>query len=376
MKIYNHVFKALLFSILVAFSACSSDSDEPKPQAPTTYNFMRDGVSSVSYGGQLARLAQVEELKSKIAKAEGSNPQKVAYADLWEMFTNNNGNGSSLFNKSEAKSAGKQISDKIYQADLPFYESLFKEIESVSGTTSRAEAGKAGLARRGNGNDVLLNAKGQEYVQLTEKMLMGSLLYYQMTAVYLSDAKTGDGVNNTEIIEKNGLKYTALEHGWDEVFGYFGAPTDFPTSAGRFWAKYSATVDGQLGTSQKIMDAFLKGRFAITTKDNAEKNAQKQILFTELERVVAGTAIHYLNSSMKALGSERQENGDFFHALSEGYCFINALKYSPKASVTPAQVDGYLSQIEDFWTVSATTLETIRNEISAKYGMDAVRGDL
>ncbi len=377
MNFYHSITKLLLLSVVVAFSACSSDDDdEAKPQAPTTYEFNREGVSSISYSGQLARLAQVEEIKAKVATAEGENPQKVTYADLWEMFTNANDAGSSLFESAEAQTAGKQVASKIYQADLTYFEELFKDLETVSGTTERAQSNQAGLSQRSSGKDILLNAKGHEYVQMTEKRLMGSLMYYQMASVYLSDTKTGDAINNTEVIEKSGKKYTALEHGWDEAFGYFGAPVDFPITAGRFWAKYCGTVDAHLGTSSKIMDAFIKGRFAITTNDLATKNEQREVLFTEVERVVAGTAIHYLNSTMEKRTADILENGDYFHALSEAYCFINSLRYSPKAKVTSTEVDSYLSRIEDFWSVSSSTLEEVRNEISAKYGMEAVRGDL
>jgi len=377
MNFYQSITKFLFLGIIIAFSACSSDDDdEVTPQAPTTYEFSREGVSSISYSGQLARLAQVEEIKAKIGTAEGESLQKVTYAELWEMFTNADGAGSSLFESAEAQTAGKQVASKIYQGDLQYFEELFKDLEAVSGTTERAEPNKAGLSKRSSGKDILLNAKGHEYVQMTEKMLMGSLMYYQMAAVYLGDTKTGDGIDNTEVIDKGDKKYTALEHGWDEAFGYFGAPTDFPITKGRFWAKYCATVDDHLGTSSKIMDAFIKGRFAITTNDLTTKNEQREILFTEIERVVAGTAIHYLNSTMEKQTADILENGDYFHALSEAYCFINSLRYSPKAKVTSAEVDSYLSRIEDFWTVSSSTLEEVRNEISAKYGMEAVRGDL
>ena len=52
---------------------------------------------------------------------------------------------------------------------------------------------------------------------------MGAVFYYRATSVYLTDE--GMEVDNEEIIAGEG---TAMEHHWDEAYGYFGASDSFP----------------------------------------------------------------------------------------------------------------------------------------------------
>jgi len=52
---------------------------------------------------------------------------------------------------------------------------------------------------------------------------MGACLYYQATSVYMGASKMD--VDNETIVPGEG---TAMQHHWDEAFGYFSVPKDFP----------------------------------------------------------------------------------------------------------------------------------------------------
>ena len=60
--------------------------------------------------------------------------------------------------------------------------------------------------------------------QITQKTLWGAVSYWQATSKYMSKIPTDD--NSMASGDDN---YTAMEHHWDESFGYFGAALDYNT---------------------------------------------------------------------------------------------------------------------------------------------------
>jgi hypothetical protein len=264
----------------------------------------------------------------------------------------------------------KQLKKKTEAEARDSVVALFTEMAANSGSTDAvASNGVAGVVVRKTGF-ILVDKNGKEYAQLIDKGLMGSCFYYQGTSYYLSDEKIGDAVDN-KIVEAG--KGTAKEHHFDEAFGYFGAPKDFPTNTtdAVFWGKYSNGQDALAGTN-KIMDAFLKGRAAISAKDKVNQDAAVADVKKLWEKTAAATGIHYLNEAIKAT-----DNGNKFHALTEGYAFIKALKYNIDASISKSDVDAVIALIgENFWEVTTSDLEAARNELASKTGLNDVKTTL
>ena len=201
---------------------------------------------------------------------------------------------------------------------------------------------------------------------------MGAVFYHQITGYYLTDEKIGDAVDNSAPVDPdNGKYYTAMEHHWDEAFGYFTTATNFPLEGtDRFWGKYSNTVDPHLGSNQKIMDAYLEGRAAISNGDMATKEEMRDIVIEELELVVAGTAIHYLNGGRENFSNDAIR----VHQLSEAYAFLNDLRYNPNSIATPQQINALLADLgNNFYDISITDINSVRDELSAIYQLDAVK---
>ena len=65
------------------------------------------------------------------------------------------------------------------------------------------------------------------------------------------------------------------------------------------------------------------GRAAISNDVMAVRDAQIAVINTELERLAAGTAIHYLNDAVSDFGDDALRN----HELSEAKAFIQALQF-------------------------------------------------
>ena len=357
----------------VALSSCNDNEDpEISLEVPSTYEFTRDGESTVSFSGQTARLDMLAELKAYIGTA--NDGAELSEATLLDMYANEN----NPFSTTDLNESGKQLEDKTFLADVDFFKEILTSAASASFTTGPASQGHAGLIARGADRFILVDEKGWEYTQLIEKGLMGATFLNQIYNSYLTDAKIGDEVENTELSE--GKNYTAMEHHWDEAFGYWGVNVDFDTEGeNRFWGNYTYGREAYLGSATLLKDAFLKGRTAIVNKAYDIKDEQRDVIYQEFERVAAATAIHYINEGLTDISNG--DVGNLFHHASEGYGFAMALKYSPYKQITSEQLDQVLNvgfgTDGDFWTISAESLNTAKATIVSAYpSLEAFADDL
>jgi hypothetical protein len=375
-----------LLAISVLFlSACSESKVENDYSVPTTYTFTdSEGNSTVSFPGQTARLNQLAEITTYL-KSANIPGTALSEAQLLEMYSNNEGNGSDYFS-ADAKLEGKQLRNKTARGNENYinkFEGILKDISAASATTTTdvydAEKGKIGVLKSGE-KAYLVDAKGAEYTQLFEKGLMGAVLYDQIQNVYLGAEKMN--VDNTNAVDsENGKYYTVMEHHWDEAFGYFTSATDFPTNGtDRFWGKYSTTVDGLLGTNATIMNAFLRGRAAIANGDMETRDAQIAIIRTELEKVSAATAIHYLNGGTADFSDDALR----CHELSEAAAFIEALYFSADetATLNGSEIDALLENLKDeqgeynFYDITLADIAAARDAIATAFGMEDIKTQL
>lgn len=382
-QFYSTFTKLFLGVLILSTISCSDDEDcctGPVLEVPSTYVFERDGQSTVSFSGQTDRLNMLSEIKSEVQN--GDNGEAVSEQVLLNMFANVN----DPFADSDLNASSKQLESKTFIADVDFYKQLFSEVGTISASVSEtqvtAEAGVSGLIQRGtSGNFILVNEKGHEFTQFIEKGLIGSVFYNQIYNVYLSGERTGDDVENVALVE--GENYTDLEHHWDEAFGYWGVPVDFPSELSdadnRFWANYSYGREALLGTATALKNAYLTGRTAIVNNDFSTKNEQRAVLFAQHELVAAATAIHYINDTVEDLNSGDQ--GNALHHLSEAYMFVRALKLSPNKLISDNEISEILDQNfgteGDFWTITIEGLNSAKALLASTYPtLESVADDL
>lgn len=371
----------LLFALpvlLLLATSCDDDSPAPDLHVPATYVFERDGQSTVSYSGQIERLDHLAAMKALMVTADAGSA--IDGEDLLDMFRNTGGNGNGQFGFTSTK----KISDKTAEGERLILEGLMDDMgtASLAGANGDiATSGAPGLLERSNGSKILVDADGHEFTQRIEKGIMGATFYYQIASVYLTDARVGDGVNNTDLVD--GENYTAMEHHWDEAFGYLGVPVDFRSnwpaernSECRFLGNYIRGRDALLGSSDILMEAFRTGRAAIVAGAYDVRDEQRDIIYTELERVIAGTAIHYINEALASTG----ETGDFHHVMSEAYTFIRALQFSPRATLSNTELTGLLEAISDadhnFWNATQSGLQNARDALATAFGLTGVAESL
>ncbi len=360
---------------IMTFSCVEDDVPQNEVlNPPSTYFFERDGLSTVDYQGQTDRLNMLSEMKSYLVT--GDKGEALTLQKLLDMYSN----ADSPFSDQELNQATtKQLENKTNAAQVSFFKGLMTKAAEVSqdvaANNTSATEGVAGRVERGTtGNFVNVNEKGWEFTQLIEKGLMGAVFYDQIFNSYLTDTKIGGSVDNETLVE--GKNFTTMEHHWDEAFGYWGVPTDFPTGDPvltpeykRFWANYTDSRDDLMNVNQPLMDAYILGRAAIVSDNHTVKNEQVEVIIDLHELVSAATAVHYINDAMDYLSSGDQ--GNLFHSLSEAYTFVSALQYSPRKKITQSDIMEILESDfgtdGDFWKVSNGGLQNAKDKLTTAY---------
>lgn len=336
-------------------------AEEETYTIPTTFVFTDDaGNNTVNYSGQTERLDQLSEM---VVKMKLGTTQVVSAQELKDMFANTGGNGNGNFSFSSTK----QLKDKCFLIDQPLFEQWMDSLSiSSQDFAVAATNGQAGIVTSGS-SVYLVGADGIEYLQLIEKGLMGAVFMHQALNHYFADAQMN--VDNTTAVDAAGGKYyTVMEHYWDEAFGYFGVPIDFPTSPStRFWGKYSTNQDPVLGCNAVMMNNFLKGRAAISNDVYADRDAAIQAIRVMWENISAYQAIKYMDDAIGYFGND---NAKYLHALSEAYAFSRNLRYAPEATrrMSQAEVTSLVNLFGDnFWELTNNDLNTIKSTLEANY---------
>ena len=341
---------------------------------PSSYSFTHDGASTVSYGGQTARLNMASELSSALSS-------NVTEAMLNDMFLNQN----NPFADADLNASTKNIGGKTANAAEPtisaseqaavisaiqgWFTTYATEVTPIIEGNAIDNPAAAGVAGWVDNRE--LDRKGLEYDQVVVKTLIGALCLDQVVNAYLSPTKLN--VDNTDRSEG----HTAMEHHWDEGFGYvygkFGPEN----------AEGDLSTDGLLGKyvnkagfeteKEAIFNAFVAGRAAIVAMDYDERDAQAAIIKQNLSKVVAQKAVDYLEGAASDVASL---NADYFHGLSEGYGFIVSLQFTNdgngNAYMTHQECMDMVADLEagnGLWDRTAEELTDMAAQVRAAAGL-------
>ena len=374
----------LLIVVSLFLSACGSDDDEPDPidkakiDVPQAYVFdsrFEEGESSVSYSGQVVRNLLLQDLKATTDSVGKDGASSVTVDDLLKFYAYDDalnlktltttGSISALESHYSALSTGKNLVGKISGDPVIGYNRTaddlvrewFKQIADNS-----QDANKLGTAMAYTTDD------GVDMSQMVNKVLIGAVPYYQATGVYLNGLLERD---NSEA--RDGTDpYTAMEHAWDEAFGYFGAARDYARYTDDQLAgsvddfTFDSNSDGSIdfkseynfglsrnaakrdkgGTgvdfTKEIFDAFLAGRTAITNQGTVEEiSAHRQAAAEGMEKVIAATVVHYINdtlSDMSQLGTADENRANLNKHWAEMKGYTVALQYNPFKLISDGQL--------------------------------------
>lgn len=361
----SKVFTFLGIAATLAFTSCTDDQEDDavRYDIPASYTFQ-----NASYSGQQARIAMLGELDTYMKT--GNTGALLQVEKLKDMYANAN----NPFANAALNSSGKQLKDKTILTAQPEFEGYLEAAANASlSAGTPALNGKAGILTSADGSKkYLVDANGVEWGQVISKGLMGAVFYYQVVEGYLSAEKIGPAVDNTTVKEGEG---TPMEHHWDEAFGYFGAPADFPANLTglKYWANYSNQVNAATGSNKALMDAYLKGRAAISAKDMAGKDAAAATLRSEWEKLVVSAAIHELNAAKTQVADQALKS----HYLSEARGFVMGLKYKADRKITDAQYTQVMAKIgTNLYTTTGADIAAALDLLSSVYGLDSIKGQI
>lgn len=391
--------KSLLFFSLLAlamFTSCDKDDDDDNNNTggtselvvPATYQFEdANGNSTVSFSGQAQRLEMLSEIAAymKTANTSGTSVDAQTLRDMYAnsnyTWTDNPGlgmTGSSKQLKNKTAAAPSGTADPSVQE---YFEGFMDAIAGLSATTVAGNdnggpgTGGVVVSTTNPAKQYLQTAQGIEYGQFIEKGLMGAVFYNQIAMNYLGDDEMASD-NTTPVDPDNGKYYTEMQHAWDEAYGYFTSEIDYVADGNgtdRFWGKYADKREGVLGSATAIAEAFRKGRAAIDANMMETRDEQIAIIRTELQKVVAGTAIHYLNDAVTDFADHALRN----HKLSEAVAFISCLPYGHNPIATQAQVGQWTQALgSDFYNTETASILLLRDQLATAADLEELKEDL
>ena len=352
----------LLLAFLLTLPACDTTDpglgDEPgddQVPVPTTYTFESrfiEGASSVDIGGMVVRQLLIQDLKMAIDALAEPGAAPITAADLNALYDYQD-NGLTIrtpvpagltpnATTYDAIATGKSLSGrKGADAVLLGSEGLIGNAEAITvdellqAYFDQLAQNASNASKRGT-VAVYTTENGVDMSQMVNKVLLGAIVYDQLSNKYLADildrdntAPRGDGLPDTE-----------QEHRFDEAFGYFGAARDYTSytdaelAGGVDAYARDTNADGVLdfteeynfafarnagkrdagGTgvnfSAEAFDAFLRGRTAIVNGDQGELAVQRKAAAEAVEKVIAATVVHYINDTLADMAELTAEQID------------------------------------------------------------------
>ena len=321
--INNNKLLYILSFALMLMIGCEDNDDTAAEEdnsisTPTEFVFesrFTEGESSVYYNGQVVRQLLINDIKTQCGTDAGSGDAST----LLSMMANDDESRTILTTTSPAsvQTTYRSISSSH----------LNDRLEAVADYTIVGYNDNAGNLISTWVTDLVNNGKtnadGLRLDQMIQKTLWGAVSYWQGTSKYMSKIPGDDNS-----VSDDGDPWTAMEHHWDESFGYFGAARDYNTGysddndrksdpyhdsngdgAIDFLSEYNlgwavtaakrdvveASVDYDF--TKTIMDAYLEGRTLITNQAPLEEIlVQRDIILNTWEKVVAAVTIHYINA--------------------------------------------------------------------------------
>ena len=347
---------------------------------PTAYTFdsrFQAGKSSVSYGGQVVRQLLIQDLKIFMGNLGKDGATPATLQDLLNFYDHDDALGLQTLTTAglpivettyASISSGKNLVGKI-SADIVIgsggktADELIREWFDIVVANSQDPA-KLGTPA------VYTTDAGLDLSQMVNKLLIGAVSYAQATTKYF-----GLLLDKDNTVARNGTDaYTAMEHYWDESFGYFGAARDYARYSDEQLAGKSAddftfdsNGDGQIDLkseynfglsrnagkrdkggsgvdfTKEIFDAYLAGRTEITNEGTvAAISTHRQIAAEGMEKVIAATAVHYINDTladMADIGTADENAVNHNKHWAEMKAFTMALQYNSFGKISSADLE-------------------------------------
>ena len=459
-----HFLHPVSLVLALAAVACSSGSDEHSDTSHTDtggpaaslYEFPSaffEGESSVSYSGQTYRHLLIADLKAAIGSLTemvDANPGPYASPGATAGYLSGlyytgelldgmqphaqNFAEEALQTTYDEVSSGKNLQEKMAgndsATDHSDWSTGFAGWGSVGDFTPESllytwlEMLDANVVTYATGGDlrgidgstvtsVFLTEQGHDLQQLIQKFLVVAIAFSQAADDYTDDDTAGKGLLATHSEAAGADKaYSALEHAWDEAFGYFGAAQAYgqwsdtentEASTGRDtngdgvidlltevnWGDSVNAAKRDLGAmastdfTTNAWDGFLLGRqllaetagSELTSEEMAQLKAYRNLAIGAWEKTLASTAVHYINATLRDLNAASLDAADLAKHWSELKGFALGFQFNPNSSMSTSdflrlhELIGDAPSLESGY--SADLLEA-RSLLQTAYDFDAM----
>lgn len=441
----------LVSSLAVAIACGDTDSGGGELAVPTRYEFASrfEGADSVSYAGQTFRQVLITSMKREFSTIQEEIDNGGAVFSAGEVRARLN-----LYYTFDSDSAGQLghgvVTDpapaQITFDDITSGKDLRGKIAGQDPNGQHVDWNAVGVVGWGGalGPDALVaqwmdeldalavdfstgsiptdpngaaipmwyvDADGRDYQQLMEKFLLGAVNFSQAADDYLDDDIEGKGLQADNSTVEEGAPYTALEHAWDEGFGYWGGARDYlayadadisdsaahdhdSSGAIDLLSEYNfgaarnaskrdrgAAESAPTDLSMDTMTAFLTGRAIIAAADGdlseAEQmalQAQRDAAIQGWEKALAATAVHYINDTLRDLNDDAVGFDTLAKHWSELKGFALALQFNPRMTLTDAQfieLHMWIGEAPDLDPAYQANLREARSLLASAYGFAA-----
>ena len=219
---------------------------------------------------------------------------------------------------------------------------------------------------------VFLTSDGVDYQQLIDKLLRVGIGYSQTADDYLDDDVEGKGLLADHSSLAEGKNYTALEHAWDEGYGYFGGSRNYgewtlderkatykddngdgeiDLLTEKVWHCAGNAAKRDLGSStgttlgDDAYEAFFAGRALLANTDGdlsadqlAELTGYRDDAIAAMDKILAATVIHYINVTVNdqdAIGTLDYSFANHAKHWSEAKGFALGFQFNPHTAMDP-----------------------------------------
>ena len=261
---------------------------------------------------------------------------------------------------------------------------------------------------------VYVSPDGVDHQQILDKFLRGGIAFSQATDDYLDDDVEGKGLLQDHVELEEGKEYTALEHSWDEAFGYFGAARSYGDWTDADVKEFGyADVDGDgyvdltseynwghsvnaskrdvgsvSGTdfSADAFDSFVSGRALLaetagselSDDDFATLQGHRDAAVQAWENAIASTVVHYINDTlgdMGRVGTDEYSFDDHAKHWSELKGFALTLQFNPRSPLSDDDFEALHDAIGTAPVLSDASTEALDDYAAQLLGARALLGD-
>lgn len=332
---------------------------------PTDYGFVRFGASSVNYAGMAATQCRIQTIEYWLQQLGSNTATTALYADTLLALYGTSTAHIIVQPPTSPPISPQQISDIGTATALSSLINKTYRADSIADTLLRVIKARSSNPTYLHTANVYTADNGTDAQQLLHTTLLGAVLYHQGAKI-LNDLTE---FNNTLLV--SGSNYTAMEHAWDEAFGYYGAATDLlqyaPAQLSQANTCYNdSNQDGsinpateynhanvqqasqlytQAATTQLynelIFHAFVTGRTAITNKNYTLRRQQAQFIVQTWETMLANSAYQnaqLLQTALQQLGTPQQDTAAVNRHWSAMRGYVLALQYNSQATISTEQL--------------------------------------